>query len=221
VTEILPYWPQILEGLGTTVWITAVSGVLALVMAFVAGTARAAAPAPIRIAAAVYVEVFRGSSLLVQMFWIYYALPPLGVRLSAETAGVLTLGLNIGAYGAEAVRGALLAVPRGQVEAALALGFDLPDRLRRVLLPQALPRVIPPLGNLAIELLKGTALVSLITIHDLTFRAQLVRSATLETGVVFGVVLLLYLAVALGITAGVRATERRVAAAYGVPHLAD
>jgi polar amino acid transport system permease protein len=151
------------------------------------------------------------------MFWIYYALPSFGLQLSAFLAGVLTLGLNVGAYGAEVVRGAILSVPRGQMEAAIALGFCPATRLRRILVPQALPRMIPPLGNLAIELLKGTALVSLITIHDLTFRAQMVRSVTLETGVVFGLILLLYMLLALAVTGTVRLIEHRIRDLYGVP----
>lgn len=214
---VLPYLSQILEGLLTTVEITAASILLAVVMALAAGLLRSAGPVPFRQIAAVYVEVFRGSSLLVQMFWIYFVLPAFGLQLSAFAAGVLTLGLNVGAYGAEVVRGAILAVPRGQIEAAVALGFPPATRLRRILFPQALPRMIPPLGNLAIELLKGTALVSLITIHDLTFRAQMVRSVTLETGVVFGLVLLLYLLLALTITGLVQVVERRVRKSYGVP----
>jgi polar amino acid transport system permease protein len=217
VSAVLPYVPQILGGLVTTAQITGLSLLLALGLAFLAGLLRVGGAAPFRPLAAVYVEVFRGSSLLVQMFWIYFVLPAFGLQLSAFAAGVLTLGLNIGAYGAEVVRGAILAVPRGQVEAALALGFSPSARLRRILLPQALPRMIPPLGNLAIELLKGTALVSLITIHDLTFRAQMVRSVTLETGVVFGVVLLLYLLLALAITGIVRGVESRVQSRFGVP----
>jgi len=217
VSAVLPYLPQILEGLLTTAEITAVSLALALGLSFLAGLLRVGAPSPFRQLAAVYVEVFRGSSLLVQMFWIYFVLPAFGLELSAFAAGVLTLGLNVGAYGAEVVRGAVRAVPRSQTEAAVALGFSPGLRLRRILLPQALPRMIPPLGNLAIELLKGTALVSLITIGDLTFRAQMVRSVTLRTGVVFGIVLVLYVLLALAITAMVRGVERRVQVRYGVP----
>jgi polar amino acid transport system permease protein len=217
VSAVLPYLPQLFEGLLTTARITAAALALALVLSFLAGVVRTAAPSPFRQVAAVYVEVFRGSSLLVQMFWIYYALPSFGLQLSAFLAGVLTLGLNVGAYGAEVVRGAVLSVPRGQTEAAISLGFSPTARIRRILLPQALPRMVPPLGNLAIELLKGTALVSLITIHDLTFRAQMVRSVTLQTGVVFGLILLLYLVLALAITAAVRVAERRLQGVYGVP----
>ena len=214
---VVPYLPQLLEGLRTTAILTAVGLALALALSFAAGLARVAGPRPVRALALVYGEAFRGSSLLVQMFWIYFALPAFGIHLGAFAAGVLTLGLNVGAYGAEVVRGAVLAVPRGQREAGIALGFTRLQRLRRIVVPQALPRMIPPLGNLAIELLKGTALVSLITIHDLTFRAQLIRSATLETGAVFGIVLLLYLLLSLVLTGGVRAVERWAGARYGVP----
>lgn len=217
MNSVLQYLPQILEGLLTTAHITLLAGVLALALSFLAGVARTAAPTPFRQTAAVYVEVFRGSSLLVQMFWIYYALPSFGLEIGAFAAGVLTLGLNVGAYGAEVVRGAILSLPRGQSEAALALGFSRGLRLRRILVPQALPRMVPPLGNLAIELLKGTALVSLITIQDLTFKGQMVRSVTLQTGFVFGILLALYLILALLITTGVRTAERRIQAAYGVP----
>jgi polar amino acid transport system permease protein len=124
------------------------------------------------------------------------------------TAGILVLGLNAGAYGAEVVRGAILAVPKGQLEAAVSLNMRPALAMRRIILPQALVAMLPPAGNLLIELLKNTALVSLITITELTFSAQILRAETLRTVPIFGVVLLLYFAVALLITAAMRALER-------------
>jgi polar amino acid transport system permease protein len=151
--------------------------------------------------------VFRGSSALVQLFWFYFVLPLFGLNLSAIAVGVLVLGLNTGAYGAEIVRGAILAVPRGQWEAALTLNLTAWQTMRRVVLPQALPAMLPPAGNLLIELLKNTALVSLITLTDLTFRAQTLRSETLKTETIFTLVLVMYFGTALMLTALMRGLE--------------
>jgi polar amino acid transport system permease protein len=128
--------------------------------------------------------------------------------MDAMTAGILVLGLNTGAYGAEVVRGAIHAVPMGQKEAAVALNFSPFQRMRRVIVPQALVAMIPPAGNLLIELLKNTALVSLITLSELTFAAQTLRADTLRTTEIFGLVLLLYFAVALFLTFCMRQLER-------------
>ena len=136
-------------------------------------------------------------------------MPFFGLALTPFAAGVTVLALNTGAYGSEVVRGALAAVPRGQREAAAALNLSAARTLWRILLPQALPAMLPPAGNLAIELLKNTALVSLITITDLTFSAQLLRAESLRTAEIFALVLALYFAVALAITGVVRMLERR------------
>lgn len=203
--------PPLLEGVWVTVRLTVGGAVLALAAALLAGLGRRAASAPLRWLAAVYVEIFRGTSALVQLFWFYFALPLLGIELGAMTTGIVVLGLNIGAYGAEVVRGAIQSVPRGQLEAATALGFSRRQTLWRVVLPQAALLMIPPAGNLMIELLKGTALVSMITLGELTFQAQLLRSETLRTVEVFGLVLLIYFLLAQLIAAGFRQLECRLA----------
>jgi polar amino acid transport system permease protein len=200
----------LLDGAAVTAKITAYSIVLALIVAFVMGIARMSEQRVIRLLAGAYIEVFRGTSVLVQMFWIFFALPAFGLRLTPIAAAVLALGLNVGAYGAEIVRGAIKAVPPGQVEAAIALNMRPLLRLRRVVLPQALVAMLPPFGNLMIELLKGTALVSLITLSDLTFQAQVLRSSTGRTLAVFSLTLLFYFLMASVITAAVRLLERRV-----------
>lgn len=188
---------------------------LAIPLAVVAGLARMSRWRLVTWPAVAYIEVFRGTSALVQLFWFYYVLPLFGLTLPAMLAGILVLALNSGAYGAEVVRGAVQAVPAGQREAAVALNLTPMQTLRRIVLPQALPAMLPPAGNLFIELLKNTALVSLITIADLTFRAQLLRADTLRTMEIFSVVLLMYFAVALGITGVVRAFERALRARRG------
>ncbi len=201
----------LLQGLWNTVLLTAAAAVVAAACALLAGMGRISRDPIVRAVSALYVELFRGTSALVQLFWFYFALPILlGVSLPAFVAGVLVLGLNIGSYGAEVVRGAILAVPRSQHEAASALGFTRRQRMRYVVLPQAARAILPPAGNLLIELLKATALVSMITITDLTYAADRVREHTMQTGLVYGVTLLLYFTLALVITGGVRFLERRV-----------
>jgi len=202
--------PPLLQGLAVTLRITAGAALLALPLAVAAGLARLSASPLARWPAATYVEVFRGTSALVQLFWFYFVLPLFGLKLPAMTVGIVVLALNSGAYGAEVVRGAVRAVPPGQREAAQALNMTRAQAMRRIILPQAVPAMLPPAGNLLIELLKNTALVSLITIADMTFRGQLLRSATLRTTEIFGLMLLLYFAVALVITGAIRLLERRV-----------
>lgn len=212
MTELLT---PLLGGFVVTLKLTLAAAVVAAVCALIAGLARLAPMWALRWLATIYVEVFRGTSALVQLFWFYFVLPLLGVDLSAMTAGILVLGLNAGAYGAEVVRGAVLAVPKGQREAALALNLTPVQTMRRVVLPQAVPAMLPPAGNLLIELLKNTALVSLITITDLTFSAQILRAETLRTTEIFSVVLMMYFGAALLITFSVRWLERHLARSQG------
>ncbi len=204
--------PPLLDGLGVTLELLAGGLAVAVVAALVAGLARRARFAPGRWLATAYVEAFRGTSALVQLFWFYFALPALlGVSLDALTAGVLVLGLNTGAYGAEVVRGAIQAVPRGQWEAATALGFTRGQTLRRIVLPQAALRMLPPAGNLAIELLKNTALASTVALTELTFRAQALRSETLRTVEIFSLALAIYFVLAQAIRLAMGRLERRLA----------
>ena len=202
--------PELARGLGLTLGLTLLAGALALAAAFAAGLSRGSPRRWLRWPAAVYVEVFRGTSALVQLFWVYFVLPFAGIELDAFVAGVAVLGLNAGAYGAEVVRGAINAVPATQRDAAHALNFTPALTMWHVVLPQALPAMLPPAGNIAIELLKNTALVSLIAVHELTFTAQLLRASTLETGFIFSVVLILYFLAALAISRAFRRVERAV-----------
>lgn len=208
--DMIALLEPLLEGLAVTLQITVGAAALAVPLALAAGLARMSGSRTVRAVSMVYVEVFRGTSALVQLFWFYYVLPTMfGIKLPALLVAIAVLAANAGAYGAEVVRGAIAAVPPGQREAALALNFTRAQIMRRVVLPQAFSAMLPPVGNLLIELLKNTALVSLITITDLTFRGQLLRSDTLRTTDVFVAMLLMYFAVALLITGGIRLLERR------------
>lgn len=211
MSEILPFLPFLLKGVLVTLQLTAVSFVLAVVTALCAGLGRRSPHRSVRWPAGLFIEVFRGTSLLVQMFWLFFALPLVGVRLTPFTAAVLALGLNAGAYGAEIIRGAINAVPVGQTEATVALSMTAYQRMRYVVLPQALPAMLPPFGNVLVDLLKNTSLVSLVTVSELTFRAQTVRTGTGQTTVVFGLVLVLYFAMAWSLSQARSWLERRVA----------
>jgi polar amino acid transport system permease protein len=201
------FLPGLLHGAVTTVQITLGGCVLAVVMALLAAMAKMYGPAPVRWLAVSYIEIFRGTSALVQLFWLFFVLPHFGISLDPVPVAILALGLNVGAYGAEVVRGAVSAVPRGQWEATVALNMSRAQALRDIILPQALIAMIPPWGNLFVELLKATALVSLITISDLAFQAQQMNATTYRTVEIFSVVLVMYLGIALLITIGMRALE--------------
>lgn len=201
------FLPGLLEGALVTVQITLGGCALAVVAALLAAGGKMYGPAPVRWLAVGYIEVFRGTSALVQLFWLFFVLPQFGLTLAPMTVAIAALGLNVGAYGAEVVRGAINSVARGQWEATVALNMTRMQALRRVILPQAVVAMIPPWGNLFIELLKATALVSLITISDLTFKAQQMNQTTYRTVEIFTLVLLIYLAIAVLITTGMRALE--------------
>lgn len=210
------YLLLILQGAVVTLQLTVLGCALALVMAFVAGLGRLSPHAPIRWLATVYIEFFRGTSVFVQLFWAYFVLPLMGVPVTPMQAGVLALGLNVGAYGAEVVRGAVVSVPKEQHEACVALNLTRWQSLRHVILPQALVLMLPTFGNNAIELLKATAVVSLISLADMTFQAQVVRAQTGSTAFPFVAILVLYFLIASAIAALVRGLERRLSAGLDV-----
>ncbi|WP_019154084.1 ectoine/hydroxyectoine ABC transporter permease subunit EhuC [Robertmurraya massiliosenegalensis] len=201
--------PKILPGVIVTIEILLAASCLAIVVAFIAGLGRISRFAFIRRITAVYVELFRGTSLLVQLFWIFFALPAFGFQFTPFLAGVVALGLNYGAYGSEIVRGAIMAIPQGQTEASIALNMTRWQRLRLVILPQAIRMMLPGFGNTLIELLKGTSLVSLITLTDLTYKGLILQNTNLSyTFPVFIVLLVLYFIIALPLIIGVRKLEK-------------
>jgi polar amino acid transport system permease protein len=161
------------------------------------------------------IEFFRGTSLLVQLFWLFYALPLLGYQLTPLEVGVVAFGLNFGAYGAEVVRGSINAVPTAQWEGATALSLSPSQRMRRVILPQALPLMIPPFGNLLIQLLKSTPLVFLITLTDLTTVAEQYRASVGNEAFIYGLLLVVYFLLAYVLTLGMRFLEARAKARLG------
>ena len=183
---------RFVDGAFITATQTLLSIALAVAIAFAMGLMRLSGNLFVRSIASVYVEVFRGTSLLVQLFWIFYVLPLFGITLEPFPAGFIAVGMNLGAYGSELVRGAILSVPRGQWEAALAINMSPALRMRRIIIPQAILSMLPAWGNLLIELLKGTALVSLISVTDLMFEAKQINSTTYLSVQAFGTALIIY-----------------------------
>jgi polar amino acid transport system permease protein len=200
-----------IEGTAVTVQFTLLSMVFMVIIAFIGGFGRIAPWGVVRAASVCYIEFFRGTSLFVQLFWLFFALPMLGVKLPAAVTAVLGMSLCFGAYGAEVVRAAIVAVPKEQTEAAIALNMTPYERMRMVILPQAVRAMLPPFGNLLIELTKATALISLIAIHDLTFQARMFNLRTVQTIVGFGTALTIYFVFSQILMYGVRRLERRFA----------
>jgi len=204
------YIGLILQGALVTAEITVIGFALALVMAFVAGLGRLSRVAPVRWLATLYIEFFRGTSIFVQLFWAYFVLPLIGISLTPLQAGILALGLNVGAYAAEVVRGAILSVGKEQYEACIALNLSRWQCMREIILPQAFIVMLPTLGNNVIELLKATAAVSLISLGDMTFQAQVVRAQTGSTFIPFATILVLYFTMACAFSWLTRSLERRL-----------
>lgn len=186
------YGDRILSGTLVTIALTVLAAILAVAIALAAGLMRMAPNVAVRGVATVYIEIFRGTSLLVQLYWIFFVLPLFGITLEKFTAGFVAVGMNLGAYGAELVRGAILSVPKGQWEAALALNMSPAKRMVRVILPQAVLIMLPGWGNLMIELLKGTALVALIAVADLMFQVKQINGTTFLSAESFGTALIIY-----------------------------
>lgn len=203
--------PQLLAGARLTIELTLVIAVVGFVLAFPVAMARTARNSFVRWTAASYVEIMRGTSAMVQLFFLFFILPSYGLRLDPKITAIMALSLNMSAYGSEIVRGAIGSVAQGQREAAAALGMRPFQAWRLVVLPQAFVIMLPSFGNLLVELLKATSLVSLITLTELTFAGRQMVVTTGRDLEVWGLVLLLYLAMAYPLTLLVRSAERRVA----------
>jgi polar amino acid transport system permease protein len=207
---------RLIDGAIVTAQQTVLAAILAVSIAIVMGLMRLSGNAAVRGSATCYIELFRGTSLLVQLYWIFFVLPLFGITLEKFTAGFVAVGMNLGAYGAEVVRGAIQSVPRGQYEAALALNMSSFTRMRRIIFPQAILIMLPPWGNLLIELLKGTALVALISVTDLMFEAKQINGSTFLSIEAFGTALIIYYVMArLFISPSMRWFERFMAHKMG------
>jgi len=178
INAIIEIFPVLMRGVQVTITILIASAVFGYFMAFVAGLCRLSNNVILRTFTAFYVEIFRGTSLIVQLFWLYYALPILfDIHLANDFwAGALAIGLNYGAYMSEIVRGSIVSVAQGQSEAATALNMSKYQRMRFVIFPQALRMMLPEFGNYNIQMLKATSLVSLIGLKDVLYHGDNFRA---------------------------------------------
>ncbi|OIJ36700.1 cysteine ABC transporter permease [Rothia kristinae] len=200
MTDLLNLWaeslPQLLLAtLKVTIPLSAVAFALALLIAVLATAMRLSRVAPLRWISAVYVWLFRGTPILVQLFIIFYGLPAIGVTFSAWTSAIIAFSLNTGAYAAESLRAAVHSIPRGQLEAARTLNYTGPQMLRHVIAPQALRIALPPLGNDLIDLVKGTSLVMVITLSDVFQVGRQIAATTFQPLALYTEVALVYLVI--------------------------
>lgn len=200
----------LLKGLGTTLATVVAATLLALVLAFLVGILRTTRWKILNAILTIYVEVFRGSSVLVQLFWIYFVFPFFNIKLSAYVTAVLAIGLNYGAYGSEVVRSAIRSVPKTQLEACAALNMNGFLRMRRVVLPQAVVVMMPSFGNLQIELIKATSLVSMVTLSDLTYYATVLNNRTMQTTTIYLALLIIYYLVTRPFAFGTKKLEKKL-----------
>ena len=168
VNLVLKYLPEFWRGTLATTWISGASLALALLIGLAVGLGRISPLPALRSVARVYTDIIRGTPALMQIFFIYFGLPAVGIRLSAPVAGVLALGINSGAYISEIIRAAIQSIERGQMEAARGLGMSYRQAMGRVILPQTVRRAIPPITGELISLVKGSSLLSVISIGELT-----------------------------------------------------
>lgn len=202
--------PALLVGALATLRITALSIAVGLVIGLGAGLARVWPNSFLRSISSAYIELIRGTPLLVQIFLVYFGLPALGLNLDPFVAGVLAMGINSGAYVGEIVRGGIESIAQGQMEAALSLGMSWWQSMYYVVLPQALFRILPSLGNEFIALLKDSSLVSTIAIAELTRTGQIIITRTFKSFEIWMGVALFYFVMTYAISRIVRYSEKRM-----------
>lgn len=206
----------LLLGLWITVQLTVLCGISSLVLGIFVALARMSRFLPLRLLVSGYVQLVRATPLLIQLIYIYYSLPFIGIRLSPFMAAYLGLTLNVAAYLAEVYRSGIEAVPRGQRDAAAALGMRPWVIMARIVLPQGIRIVIPALGNYMVSLFKDTSLAAVITVQELLFSGQIFAARTYDYFTIYTMVFVLYFVVGYPAIRLVMLLERKVKAGYGV-----
>lgn len=218
LADAIAWAPDLLDGLRLTVMLTFGSMALAMLLGLLLALGRLRRRgSAIYWVSTIFVELIRGSPLLLQLFYIYYVFPFVGIRMPSIVSGILGLMINYGAYLSEVFRAGILAVDKGQWEAADAIGLRHGLILRLVVLPQAIRIVLPPVGNYFISLFKDTALVSTISIGELIFRGQLIAADTFKYLQVYTIIFFIYVAISIPASLGVKALEAHLAASRALP----
>lgn len=206
---ILRVYPFFLQAAWLTIELSVLTAILGLTCGALGAAARMSRLAILRWIAAAYVSVFRGTPALIQIFILYFGGPQIGIQLDSFSAGTIALGVNIGAYMTETIRGAIVSVDRGQTEAARTLGLSRWEAMRKVILPQAARMMIRPLGVNINALIKGTALVAPISVIELTYTAQRFIGSTYKPFEMFLVAGLLYMVIIYVVGQGIAWLDRR------------
>ncbi len=192
LNDMVTFLPSLLQGALLTIAVSLLSFGMALVLGLATGLARISRLMVLRVVAACYIQFIRGTPLLLQLFFIYYVLPYVGIVLTPFVSGAMGLTLNYAAYMAEVFRSGIQAIPKGQWEAGASVGMSRRLMLRRIILPQAVRIIVPSLGNFFVSIFKDSALVSVITMRDLMFSGQLLASATYKHFEIFTMVAVIY-----------------------------
>lgn len=204
--------PSLTAALGVTVLATVLGSGVALTLGLLLAMARRSRLRCLSVVAGLFIEFVRSTPLLIQIYFLFYVMPRFGLLLSPMVTGVLALGLHYGAYTAEVYRGGIEAVPRGQWEAAAALSLGPSRTFFRIVLPQAIPPIVPALGNYVVAMFKETPLLSTITVLELLYTGKDIGSETFRYLEPFTLVGVLFLVLSLMAMAGIRFVERRLPA---------
>lgn len=208
-------WPALLEGLKLTVELTFIVIAISLVCGVFVALGRMSKHRSLRIVIGAYVDFMRATPLLLQLIYLYFVLPAFGIRLDPFVAAVVGLSLNYSAYLSEVYRSGIQAIPRGQLDAAAALGMSPSLSMRRIVLPQAIRIVIPTLGNYFVALFKDTSLASALTLQELLFSGQIIITRTYDYFTIYSMVLFMYFLVGYPALLFVRYLEKRTSKGYG------
>jgi len=207
--EVLVDWPLLLQGLASTAALTVVAAPLGLLLGICCAWIRSDGPRSLRWLVASYVELIRNTPFIVQLFFIFFGLPGLGVRLSPELASIIAMVINLGAYAAEIVRAGIEATPRGQIEAGRSLALTRRQVFTHVILPPALGRVWPAITSQIVIVMLGSAVCGQIAAQELSYFANLIQSRNFRAFEAFIVATLLYLALSMALRAALVAFGRR------------
>ena len=202
--DLLPYWRVLLDGLIFTVVLTVVSTIAGVAVGTAGASARTFGPVWLGRCVVVYVELIRNTPFIVQLFFIFFGLPALGLKLSETVAAFLAMTINLGAYSTEIIRAGIEAVPKGHIEAGMSLAMSKWEVLRHVVLKQAFRKIYPALSSQIIIVMLGSAVVSQISAEDLTYAANFIQSRTFRAFEVYLVAAVIYLLLAIAMRALLR-----------------
>lgn len=215
LADVFSFLPILLEAAIVTIQVTIGSLLLSTLLGLVLAIMKVSPVKWLSAPASVYINVIRGLPIIVQLFYIYFVLPELGIQLTAFQAGIIGLGIAYSAYQAENFRAGIQAIDPGQIEAAKSIGMKSHLIMRRVILPQAIRITLPPYGNTTVMMLKDSSLVSTITVAEMTRAGQLLAASTFQNMTVYTLVALLYLALSLPLIFGVNRLEKHLGLANG------